>query len=232
MFIFLFFISVDGYYKQILSQCHYTRDLVNIEFIQSLYFNMTEYLRYNSTTDRYTGFTVYGAKLAESLNLNPKNNGQTDTVRPQCSVVFMRFLILSPVKPDVVLRSLTSESDLPVAKLMCSLYDYHPKGVNVTWLRDGMVLKEGVSSTEELSDGDWYYQFHTFLEYTPRPGENISCIVKHESLTQPLIHTWDPLFPVDEQNKLIIGIFFLILGIVLAVSGCLYYLLRSKSEYK
>ncbi|XP_046728209.1 class II histocompatibility antigen, B-L beta chain-like isoform X2 [Silurus meridionalis] len=225
------FKAVDGYYKQILSQCHYTRDLVNIEFIQSLYFNMAEYLRYNSTTDRYTGFTVYGARLAESLNLNPKNNLYSNLDN------FCRFYrdryssnVLKKVKPDVVLRSLTSESDLPVAKLMCSLYDYHPKGVNVTWLRHGMVLKEGVSSTEELSDGDWYYQFHTFLEYTPRPGENISCMVKHESLTQPLIYTWDPPFPVDKRNKLIIGIFFLILGIVLAVSGCLYYLLRSKKK--
>lgn len=89
-----------------------------------------------------------------------------------------------------MVRSLRPESGVLLAMLKCSAYDYYPSGVTVSWLRDGKVVSEGVSSTEELSDGDWYYQFHTYLEYIPKPGENISCMVQHESLTQPLIYTW------------------------------------------
>ncbi|KAF4070150.1 hypothetical protein AMELA_G00296730 [Ameiurus melas] len=98
----------------------------------------------------------------------------------------------------------------------------------VSWLRNGEVVTEGVSSTDELSDGDWFYQIHTYLEYTPRPGREHLRMVQHEILTQPLISTWDPALPVDERNKLIIGIFFLVLGIVSAVAGFLYYMLRCK----
>lgn len=94
------------------------------------------------------------------------------------------------MKPEVIVRSLRSESGDLLAMLMCSAYDYYPKGVRVSWLRDGEVVGEGVSHTEERSDGDWYYQIHTYLEYRPRSGEKISCVVEHESLTQPLINTW------------------------------------------
>lgn len=167
------------------------------------------------------------------------------------------------VKPEVTVSSLVvSEPQSLSAMLLCSAYDYHPKGIKVLWLRDGEVVTEGVSSTEELSDGDWYYQTHSYLQYTPRPGENISCVVQHESLTRPLIITWGEnrssllLFftnnqtqhfskasifhvtfterhlPEDQRNKLIIGIFLMVLGIVLAVVGFLYYMLRSKGQYK
>lgn len=40
----------------------------------------------------------------------------------------------------------------------------------------------------------------------------------------------DPPFPVEERNKLIIGIFFLVFGIVLAVTGFFYYMLRAKGQ--
>uniref|UniRef100_A0A8B9HCU6 Ig-like domain-containing protein n=1 Tax=Astyanax mexicanus TaxID=7994 RepID=A0A8B9HCU6_ASTMX len=37
----------------------------------------------------------------------------------------------------------------------------------------------GVTYTEEMADGDWYYQSHAYLEYDPKPWENISCLVEH-----------------------------------------------------
>ncbi|KAF4070300.1 hypothetical protein AMELA_G00284130 [Ameiurus melas] len=223
------FRAVDGYYAQRYRQCYYTRDLVTIEFIYSWYFNKAEYLRYNSTTDRYTGYTVYGAKMAESLNLDPKNSLYS-YVYTFCKYNKDNYAstVLKKVKPKVMVRSLTSDTDILPAILLCTVYDYHPKGIKVSWLRDGEVVTEGVSSTDELSDGDWFYQIHTYLEYTPRPGENISCMVQHESLTQPLISTWEPSLPLDQKNKLIIGIFLLVLGMVLAIAGFLYYMLRCK----
>ncbi|KAB5567962.1 hypothetical protein PHYPO_G00238810 [Pangasianodon hypophthalmus] len=231
MLLVLFTFKADGCYGQFYAQCYYTRDLVTIEFIFSWYFNKAEYLRYNSTTDRYTGYTVYGAKMAESLNLDPKNSLYF-YVYTLCKHNSDKYStnVLKRVKPEVTVRSLRSESDNLPAMLMCAAYDYHPKGIKVSWLRDGKVVSEGVSSTDELSDGDWYYQIHTYLEYVPRPGENISCMVEHESLTRPHIHTWDRPLPVDQRNKLIIGIFLLVLGIVLAVAGFLYSMLRSKER--
>ncbi|KAG7331927.1 hypothetical protein KOW79_003761 [Hemibagrus wyckioides] len=229
--ILLSLFSVDGFYRQDYWQCYYTRDLVTIEFIYSWYFNKVEYLRYNSTTDRYTGFTVYGARMAESLNLDPKNSLYY-YVYTFCKDNKDKYSsnVLKKVKPEVTVRSLRSEPQSHLSMLLCSAYDYHPKGIKVSWMRDGKVVTEGVSSTEELSNGDWYYQIHSYLDYIPKPGENISCVVEHESLTRPLIQTWERPLPVDQRNKLIIGIFFLVLGIALAVAGFLYYMLGSKGH--
>ncbi|XP_027026810.2 rano class II histocompatibility antigen, A beta chain-like isoform X3 [Tachysurus fulvidraco] len=227
----LFTGKADGYYGQGYMQCYYTRDLVSIEFIYSWYFNMVEYLRYNSTTDRFTGFTAYGERMASSMNLDPKKSLYF-YVYTFCKDYCDQYSsnVQKQVKPQVTVRSLVgSEPQSLSAMLLCSAYDYHPKGIKVLWLRDGKVVTDGVSSTEELSDGDWYYQTHSYLQYTPRPEENISCVVQHESLTQPLITTWERHLPEDQRNKLIIGIFLMVLGIVLAVVGFLYYMLRSKA---
>ncbi|MCJ8735475.1 hypothetical protein PDJAM_G00247620 [Pangasius djambal] len=225
--------SVNGYYGQRHFQCYYTHDLNTIEFIHSWHFNKVEYLRYNSTTDKYTGYTDYGVIQAAALNQDPKNSLYS-TVYTFCKDRSDKYAtnVLKRVKPEVTVRSLRSASDNLPAVLMCTVYDYHPKGVKVSWLRDGKVVSEGVSSTNELSNGDWYYQIHTYLEYVPRPGENISCMVEHESLTQPHIHTWEPPLPVAERNKLIIGIFLLVLGIFLTIIGFLYYMLRAKGQYR
>ena len=57
--------------------------------------------------------------------------------------------------------------------LRCSSYRFYPKRIEVTWLRDGEEMTSGdVTSTDLLSDGDWYYQYHSYLEYTPRYTPN------------------------------------------------------------
>ncbi|XP_058246704.1 class II histocompatibility antigen, B-L beta chain-like isoform X2 [Hemibagrus wyckioides] len=229
--ILLSLFSVDGYYGQGYWQCYYTGDLKTIEFLFSWYFNKVEYLRYNSTTDRYTGFTVYGEKEAAELNKNPSNSLYL-YVDELCKKYRDEYFtaVLKTVKPEVTVSSLRSEPQSHLSMLLCSAYDYHPKGIKVSWMRDGKVVTEGVSSTEELSNGDWYYQIHSYLDYIPKPGENISCVVEHESLTRPLIQTWERPLPVDQKNKLIIGIFLMVLGIALAVAGFLYYMLMSKEQ--
>ena len=74
--------------------------------------------------------------------------------------------------------------------LMCSAYNFYPRMIRVTWYRDGQKVTSDVSATEELADGDWYYQIHSHLEFTPKAGEKISCVVEHASLRDPLEITW------------------------------------------
>lgn len=74
--------------------------------------------------------------------------------------------------------------------LVCSAYDFYSKPIRVMWLKNGQEVTSNVTSTEELVNGDWTYQIHSHLEYTPTPGERITCMVEHFSLTEPKLYDW------------------------------------------
>ncbi|KAM6979704.1 HLA class II histocompatibility antigen, DQ beta 1 chain-like [Aplochiton taeniatus] len=127
------------------------------------------------------------------------------------------------VKPYVRLSSVTPSSGRHSVMLVCSAYDFFPKQITVKWMRDGQPLTSDVTSTEEMANGDWYYQIHSHLEHTPKSGEKISCVVEHPSLEKPIVKDWDPSMPESERNKIAIGASGLVLGLVLALAGFLYY---------
>ena len=80
--------------------------------------------------------------------------------------------------------------------LMCSAYNFYPRMIRVTWYRDGQKVTSDVSATEELADGDWFYQIHSHLEFTPKAGEKISCVVEHASFKEPREFVWGE-FPIS-----------------------------------
>ncbi|XP_051760014.1 H-2 class II histocompatibility antigen, E-S beta chain isoform X2 [Ctenopharyngodon idella] len=134
------------------------------------------------------------------------------------------------VKPKVKISSVKRAGGRHPAVLMCSAYEFYPLHIKVSWLRDGKEVTSDVTSTMELADGDWYYQIHSELEYTPKSGEKISCVVEHASFNKPMIYDWDPSLPESERNKIAIGASGLVLGIVLAAAGLIYYKKKSSGR--
>ncbi|XP_035392015.1 rano class II histocompatibility antigen, A beta chain-like [Electrophorus electricus] len=127
--------------------------------------------------------------------------------------------------------SLKQASGSQPAMLMYSAYNFYPKKIKVSWLRDGEPVTSDVTATEELADGDWYYQIHSHLEYTPKSGEKISCVVEHASFQKPMVYDWDPTLPESERNKVAIGASGLVLGIILSAAGFIYYKRKSSRPY-
>lgn len=105
---------------------------------------------------------------------------------PTCSV----YGFFPQVEPSVRLRSVEAAGSKHPGMLVCSAYDFYPKQIRVTWLRDGKEVTSDVTSTEELPNGNWLYQIHSHLEFTPTPGEKITCMVEHASLMQPKLYDW------------------------------------------
>ncbi|XP_018602304.1 H-2 class II histocompatibility antigen, I-E beta chain-like [Scleropages formosus] len=221
----------DGHFEYYLRECHYSsEELKDIEFIYRFIFNKLEYARYNSTLNKYTGYTKHGVYNAKIWNENGETDKQHTNVDSYCrhnAELYFRNILSYTVEPSVRVYSEKSGSQRHSTMLVCSAYNFYPEGIKLTWLRDGKEVKTDVTSTEELYDGDWYYQIHSYLELTPKSGETIACKVEHSSFSEPKVFKWDPSMSDGDRNKVIIGTSGLLLGLILSLAGVIFYKKKS-----
>ncbi|XP_069031318.1 H-2 class II histocompatibility antigen, E-S beta chain-like [Embiotoca jacksoni] len=237
--LFLTVCPTDGFLFYMLYRCEFNvTDVNKAEFTYSHYYERKEYVRFSSSLGKFVGFTAYGVKTAERWNNDTtalsKRKADTEGFCRHNAGLWKEGVLSKSVQPSVVLYSSTSSSTSSSGRhpsmLVCSVYDFFPKQIQVSWLRDGQKITSDVTSTEELADGDWYYQVHSELEYTPRSGEKISCVVEHASLDKPLITDWDPSMPESERNKVAIGASGLVLGLILSLAGFIYYKRKARGR--
>ncbi|KAK1787113.1 hypothetical protein P4O66_017485 [Electrophorus voltai] len=227
-------LGTDGYYTYRIAECLSSSSaLTDVVFIDTYYFNKDPYARFNSTVGEFVGFTEFGVHNAERWNKGPEVQQEKAELERVCKhnlEIDYSTVLDKAVKPKVQLKSeLQSDGSRP-ALLMCSAYDFYPPVIKISWLRDGQKVTSAVTSTEEMPEGDWYYQIHSHLEYTPKSGEKISCVVEHASFQQPMVYDWDPSLPESERNKVAIGASGLVLGIVLSAAGFIYYKKKSTAD--
>ncbi|KAK1876024.1 H-2 class II histocompatibility antigen I-A beta chain [Dissostichus eleginoides] len=233
--LFLSVYTADGYLEYMTSRCEFTSsELKDIQFINSYYYNKLEHTRFDSRVGKFVGYTEYGVYNAEFWNNNPSIlNQATAAKETYCQHNIKNYeqeTLPFSVKPYVRLHSTVSPSGSHPAMLVCSVYEFYPKLIKVSWIRNGQEVTSDVTSSEELADRDWYYQVHSHLEYTPRSGDKISCMVEHVSLGEPLVTAWDPSMPESERNKVAIGAAGLILGLTLSLAGFIYYKRKSRGR--
>jgi len=66
-----FYVSADGYYEYIMSECFYsTSDYSDMVLLQSYSFNKVVDVQYNSSLGKFVGYTEEGVKYAENWNKN------------------------------------------------------------------------------------------------------------------------------------------------------------------
>ncbi|XP_018607046.1 H-2 class II histocompatibility antigen, I-E beta chain-like isoform X2 [Scleropages formosus] len=220
----------DGYFLHMQNECRFTSgDLKDAEIISRYIFNKVEYLRYNSTANKFIGYTEHGVKNAERANKEGENDRQ-HTNLGTCKLNAeneLQHILVHSVQPSVKVLSVKSGSQRHSTMLVCSAYKFYPEGLKLSWLRDGKEVKTDVTSTEELYNGNWYHQIHSYLELTPKSGETIACKVEHSSFSEPKIFKWDPSISDGDRNKVIIGTSGLVLGLMLSLAGVIYYKKKS-----
>uniref|UniRef100_A0A3Q1GBM0 Ig-like domain-containing protein n=1 Tax=Acanthochromis polyacanthus TaxID=80966 RepID=A0A3Q1GBM0_9TELE len=164
------FLSSDGFMQYRIDHCLFnSTDLKDIEYIKSNYYNKVEYVRFTSSLGKFVGFNAYGIYNAERWNNDPTElsrwRAQKETY---CQHNIGLTVLCVPVQPTVRLQSVPTPSGHHPSMLVCSVYDFYPKNIKVSWFRDRKEVSSDVTSTEEMENGDWYYQIHSHLEYTPR----------------------------------------------------------------
>ncbi|KAL7884015.1 hypothetical protein AOLI_G00067850 [Acnodon oligacanthus] len=187
-------LRADGYDMYTVVDCiTNSPDLTDAEYINTFYFNKDPYMRFNSTVGKFVGYTEFGVKNAEIWNSGPEVQQQRAELERYCKPnlkLDYSNILEKTVKPKIRLRKEKQASEGHPALLMCSAYGFYPPVIDIYWLRDGKKVTSDVVSTEEMANGNWYYQIHSHLEYTPTPGETISCVVEHASSEKPIIVEW------------------------------------------
>ncbi|XP_073701428.1 H-2 class II histocompatibility antigen, E-S beta chain-like [Garra rufa] len=223
--------AANGYYNNRWSQCIYSsRDFSDMVFLVDYYFNKYLYVQFNSTVGKFVGFTEFGVTTAENWNKDQaylqQLKAEVDTFCRHNAELNKAAIHDKAVAPKVKLSLVKKGDSRHPSLLMCSAYDFYPEKITVSWLRNGKVVTSDVTSTEKMPNGDWYYQIHTELEYIPKAGENISCMVDHAGFQKPMIYDWNPPLPEFEWNTPLlftVGVAGLMLGIITAAAGLIYY---------
>uniref|UniRef100_A0A8C7ZVS9 Ig-like domain-containing protein n=1 Tax=Oryzias sinensis TaxID=183150 RepID=A0A8C7ZVS9_9TELE len=187
------FIGAFLYYEAYRCE-FYSFDLKDIEYISSMYYNKDEVIRFSSSLGKFVGYTEFGVKNAKRWNNDSSIlsnwRAQKEAYCKHNIDNYYQNTLTKSVQPSVTIKSVTPSGGHHPAMLVCSIYNFYPKHIKVSWLRNHEEVSSDVTSTVEMEDGDWYYQIHSHLEYTPRSGEKISCKVEHVSLKDPIITDW------------------------------------------
>uniref|UniRef100_A0A3B3WRP9 Ig-like domain-containing protein n=1 Tax=Poecilia mexicana TaxID=48701 RepID=A0A3B3WRP9_9TELE len=211
-----------GFMTHELFRCHFnSSELQDIHYSYSYIYNKVEFIQFDSRVGSFVGLNSFGEKLAARWNNGNKFYCNNKSI---FITTFNRFAL---VAPSVTLSTVVPPTGGPSSMLTCSVYGFFPKQIRVTWMRNGQKVTSDVTSTTELPDGAWLYQIHSSLEFKPRSGEKISCMVEHLSLEEPLTIDWTPPpgqpMPESEKIKIAFGVLGLILGLVLSLTGFIYY---------
>ncbi|XP_029959226.1 H-2 class II histocompatibility antigen, E-S beta chain-like [Salarias fasciatus] len=228
--LFLLFSPADSYFGNAVVRCQFnsTRDVV---FLEQLFFNKVFLGEYNSMLGKYVGYTEKMRKITEEFN---KSKGFLERARKnqkQCedNRELVYDVMLTPAEPSVTLRSVEAAGTSHPGMLVCSAYDFYPKNIKLTWLRNGHEVTSDVTSTEELSNGNWLYQIHSHLEIDPSPGDKITCKVEHASLMEPKLYEWE-LVTTSDKNKIAAGTAGIVLGLVFLFPGVIFYRRRNNGH--
>ncbi|MGH0176960.1 UNVERIFIED_CONTAM: hypothetical protein FKN15_007431 [Acipenser sinensis] len=184
-----------GYLFQGIEDCEYSdSSMTDMVLSWSYVFNMKEVVHYDSKIQKYVGNTACGVKTAEEWNKDKARLagvlGDLDGYCKHNMELTRSFTTDRKIPPTVRVRSIKPFSSQHQTMLVCYVIGFYPREIKVTWLRNGVKVTADVSSSELLSDGDWTYQIHSYLELTPQSGDSYTCRVEHSALAEAIEEKW------------------------------------------
>ncbi|XP_077017578.1 HLA class II histocompatibility antigen, DP alpha 1 chain [Tamandua tetradactyla] len=105
--------------------------------------------------------------------------------------------------------------------LICHLDSFFPPVLNVTWLRNGQPVTEGVSESIFLPRTDFkFHKFH-YLTFVPSAEDFYDCKAEHWGLAKPLLRHWEAQEPIQmpETKETVICALGLAVGLAGIVTG-------------
>nr|XP_035928243.1 RLA class II histocompatibility antigen, DP alpha-1 chain-like isoform X2 [Halichoerus grypus] len=105
--------------------------------------------------------------------------------------------------------------------LICHVDKFFPPVLNVTWLRNGQMVTEGIAETIFLPSTEFrFHKFH-YLTFLPTAEDVYDCKVEHWGLDQPLLQHWEAQEPIQvhETKVTVVCVLGLVAGVVGIITG-------------
>ncbi|XP_012415360.1 HLA class II histocompatibility antigen, DP alpha 1 chain isoform X2 [Trichechus manatus latirostris] len=118
--------------------------------------------------------------------------------------------------------------------LICHVDKFFPPVLNVTWLRNGQTVIEGVGESIFLPRTDYnFYKFH-YLTFMPSAEDVYDCKVEHWGLEKPLLKHWEAQEPIQipETTETVVCALGLAVGLMGIIAGTVFIIkaLHSSSD--
>ncbi|ELV14286.1 HLA class II histocompatibility antigen, DP alpha 1 chain [Tupaia chinensis] len=100
--------------------------------------------------------------------------------------------------------------------LICHVDKFFPPVLNITWLRNGQPVTEGVAETIFLPSTEFrFHKFH-YLPFLPTAEDVYDCKVEHWGLDRPLLEHWEAQEPIQlpEMMETMVCVLGLAVGLV------------------
>ncbi|NXA43789.1 DRA protein, partial [Eudromia elegans] len=105
--------------------------------------------------------------------------------------------------------------------LICYVDKFWPSLINITWLKNGQQVVDGVFETVYYLGDDETFRKFSYLPFVPTRGDYYDCRVEHWGLPKALLKHWEPQvpLPVSESTETLVCALGLAVGIVGIVAG-------------
>ncbi|NWI99511.1 DRA protein, partial [Crypturellus undulatus] len=105
--------------------------------------------------------------------------------------------------------------------LICYVDKFWPPIINITWLKNGQEVVDGVFETVYLPREDDTFRKFSYLPFVPIRGDYYDCRVEHWGLPKALLKHWEPQvpLPVSESTETLVCALGLAVGIVGIIVG-------------
>ncbi|NXI30186.1 HB2L protein, partial [Sterrhoptilus dennistouni] len=220
--------ELSGVFQEMVkSECRFINGTDRVKFVKRFIYNREQYVHFDSDVGLYVGDTSYGEKVARYWNSDPEwMEYRRDAVDRHCRHNYKLstpFLMGRRVAPSISISLVPSSSQSGASHLLCSVMDFYPAQIQVTWFQGQQELSGHVVATDVVPNGDWTHQLLVLLETPPQHGVSYTCQVEHVSLEQPLSQQWEML-PDAAHKKILMGIGGFVLGFIFLALGLSFYL--------
>ncbi|XP_077340585.1 class I histocompatibility antigen, Gogo-B*0103 alpha chain-like [Lithobates pipiens] len=125
------------------------------------------------------------------------------------------------VRPEVKVWGHRQSDD--VTRLQCLVYGFHPRPVDVKWVRNGKDQLPSDERTQILPHPDGTYRTRVSVKVAIRLGETYSCHVNHSSLEEILIVKWEHY----RIHGVIPGV---VIGLAVCIGAVVYFYKNRRSS--